>query len=146
MVKTAAILDKEAKLWLRTSKFDHTHIPSNGYRLLGLGSFELRRRKIDLITVYNILHGQTRLDISFFFTVCDTITRGYRSKIRPPHSGGSIRVHFFVHRTGCDYLESSKRHIISLRYVTFIFTLRYFITLRYSVVLKVLPHVLTYMS
>ena len=116
-IKTTKQNSFTRKVLLRTLHFDYKNVPFSSVRnrMFGLDSLVVRRRKLDLIMVYKILHNLVKIDPSSFFTICQTHTRGEGSKIFIPFTKHSARFRFFVHRAGSDYLKLMKRHEISPR-------------------------------
>jgi hypothetical protein len=65
---------------------------------LGLKSLEFRRLVYDLCMVYNIVHGNVRLEYHEFFTSAAGRTRGHNLKMAVPYARTNTRKHFFANR------------------------------------------------
>ena len=66
---------------------------------LGLESLEIRRLRIDLLTIYKIIFGHLRVNINEFFVIRGkTSLRGHDYKISLPLCHKSIRLNFLSYR------------------------------------------------
>ena len=81
-------------------------------RLLGLPSLYYRRRRGDMITVFQLLHGGVDLDPALFFTLSSTSTRGHQWKISKPEAVTRIRRNSFAVRVVNDW-NALPNHVVS---------------------------------
>ena len=81
-------------------------------RLLGLPSLNYCRRRGDMITVFQLLHGGVDLDPALFFTLSSTSTRGHQWKISKPEAVTRIRRNSFAVRVVNDW-NALPNHVVS---------------------------------
>jgi len=67
-------------------------------KYFNLPSLKYRRYRGDMITTYNIIHGNLHLDQSLFFTRSWTNTRGHPFKLFKPFSTNAVRQHSYSQR------------------------------------------------
>jgi len=66
---------------------------------LRLWSLVERRNRLDLIEVYNMMHGYTDVPVSTFFDItADSCTRGHSMKMVKRHCHTDLRLYFFSNR------------------------------------------------
>ena len=81
---------------------------SHGDRLstLNLPSLLYRRRRIDMITVFKIVHGLEGIPFKTLFTFHNTVTRGNGYKLYKKFSHLNLRKFSFSERVIDDWIES----------------------------------------
>ena len=106
--------DFTRKLFMRCGAPNYRAIPSPEIRnqTLGLDSLKLRRDIADIKMVTKILSPNSLIDISQFFTLRPSRTRGQPFKISYSRARGRLRANFFTCRAGSKYLYYSKQKTI----------------------------------
>ena len=102
--------DFTRKLFMRLGATSYRAVPSPSTRneLLGLDSLQLRRDIADLKMVNKLLSPKSLIDLSQFFTIRTSITRGQPQKLSYTRAKGRLRANFFTCRAGSKYLRYSK--------------------------------------
>lgn len=104
------------KLWLRVHGCDYTTIPlaAGWNKMFNLQSLACRRRRYDLITVYQLLNGVLGRRLRDFYSLSPSSTRGCQGNIQIPkaRTNLAIRSTFFTRKAGSEFLKFPKKIVM----------------------------------
>lgn len=102
------------KVLLRTLNYDYSCVPNYAHRnkLLGLESLAFRRKFYDLIMVYKLIKGFTRMSSDRFFKLLPSVTRGGSIKLSYSRARTGTRCRFFANRAGSNFVRLIKTAVL----------------------------------
>jgi len=98
LIPKVSILKINAQIWLSYMKKKKTialQMKGNRLRYLNLPSLQYRRRRGDLLLLYQMINSYYDIDFRIFFSLSTTMTRGHNMKLQRPHVNSLCRSSFF---------------------------------------------------